>query len=129
VSHTARVTCKIGKVNEQTMRDTMELVLPTLKNARVKMASSFRVDGYDRKADMVIEADEFHGYGVGMSWKVGGELVFEGQGGMEHQIENLKQLIVETYTTLATQKAMEEVGYTVDNCTTGAGMRLVGSRA
>lgn len=96
----------------------------------MRQSSKVKADYGTENVDLAIYTRELTN-GIGLNWKNVPGLEFVGNAYADgNEFDEMKNLIIQTYQTLAVQKAMKEVNYNVLPVETSArGARVVGVRA
>lgn len=117
MSHTAENKTQINFVNESILQNTLELIaknMPGLVITGTAEAKGARISSYrgqnDIKCDIAIHGPGLS-HGLGLNFRNGEGLVLVAGEVEDSGISKLQHLILLTYQTLATQRAVESLGY------------------
>lgn len=110
MSHIVEAKTSIQNPNVVLLRQTVELVAQQLEGGRVA-DHYFTYAGKRVAARLALFSDEIH-RGIGIIVKGTGELTFIGDPFLyEERAEAAQQQIVQTYVSLATMQALQQMGY------------------
>jgi hypothetical protein len=113
MSHIAENRTIIKTVNEGCLQETLELMVRA--NPSLKITQEVATyEGGTQKVDVAI-----HGAGllrgIGINFKKDGGLTFVGDGfNCQEAYSDMQSLILRVYQTVATQKALSNMGYSVN---------------
>ena len=115
-------------MKEDTLQETVSLITRSL--ADVRQSDRVKTDYGTEQVDLALYTRDLTS-GIGLNWKTTNGLQFVGNAYADgNEFDEMKNLIVQTYQTLAVQKALKEVRYNVLPVETSArGARVVGVRA